>query len=101
MHAVFEANFVQQCRGARLAVLSVLVVPQRQHYVLEGVQTGQEVEVLKDKAELLTAKVGARPVAEFAGVHPIEHDLAPGGPEKQAEEVEGRGLAASAEPEHR
>src|SRR5256885_17086371 len=44
MHAVFEANFVQQCRGARLAVLSVLVVPQRQHHVLEGVQAGQEVE---------------------------------------------------------
>ena len=95
MHAILQADLVEQGGGASLAILAVLVVPKRQHDVLDGREAGEQVELLEDEAELLPAQVGAGAVAQLASVGAVEHHLAVGWTEQKAEQVERRRLATS------
>src|ERR1700736_644546 len=95
MHAVLEPDLLQQRRRSCLAVLAVLVVPQRQHHILDGVQAWQQVELLEDEPQFLAAKVGPGSNGELAAIYAVEDDLAAGGSEQQTKQIQRRRFAAA------
>src|SRR6266853_315635 len=77
-----------------LAVLAVFVVAERQHNVPDGIQAREQVELLEDEAELLSAQVGAGAIAQLAGVGAVEDHLPAGWPEQETEQIQRRRLTA-------
>src|SRR6266403_1250413 len=65
-----------------------------------GRQRGEQIETLEDEADFVAAQFGARGVAQFSEVIPVDQDLAPGGLRQAADYVQQRSLAAARRPHH-
>jgi hypothetical protein len=59
-----------------------------------GCQRGEQIEALKNEADFVAAQFGARGIAQFREVIPIDQHFASGGLRQAADHVEQRRLAA-------
>src|SRR5258708_2721284 len=66
-----------------------------------GRQGGEQIETLKDEADFVAAQFGARGVAQFGEIIPVDQNLAPGSLRQAADHIQQRRLAASRRPHHR
>src|SRR5699024_7485312 len=71
------------------------LIDEGQLHVLQGVQGGDEVVALKNKADCNVADAGELVVAHTAGQLPVERVTAPGGQVQTAQHVHQRGLAGA------
>ena len=53
-----------------------------------GRQRGEQIETLEDEADFVAAQFGARGVAQFGEVIPVDQDLAPGSLRQAADHVQ-------------
>ena len=83
----FAALLADLCRNA--------AVHHRQHHVFERIHARQQVEPLKDKAELLAAQVRQLVALQARDVHPIQDVRPTGRPVETAEHVHKRRLAGA------
>ena len=66
-----------------------------------GRQGGEQIEPLKDKADFVAAQFGARSVAQFGKVIPVDEHLAAGSLRQAANHIQQGRLAAARRPHHR
>src|SRR5215475_6365809 len=68
----------------------------RQEHIFKGGEIGDEVEGLKDKSNMLTAKVGLLPGGDADDINTINHDGARGGIVQSPQQIEERRFATPA-----
>src|SRR5579872_5663623 len=88
-------------RGPDPGAARGLVVQLGQQHVLQRGPVRQQVEGLEDEPDAAAAQRGPVPVAQPAGVHPVQQVAARGGGVEQPEQVQQRGLARARRTGHR
>lgn len=75
LYAIGKSDRVNGAQGAFAAFLAADVgVDHGQLDIFENIEPGQEVEGLKDEADLFVADAGEFIVARLADIHAVEHD---------------------------
>ncbi len=96
VHARFEADIGERFLGAGDAGgRGCAVIDQWQLDVVEGSGAGEQIEGLKDEADLLVADAGELVVVQLADQLAVEPVFALGRGVKAADEVHERGLAGA------
>jgi hypothetical protein len=96
VHALAEVDGLKDELGAGDALgLRGAVVDERQLDVVQSGGAGEQVEGLKDEADLLVADAGELVVVECGDVVPVEPVAALRGRVEAADEVHQRGLAGA------
>ena len=98
LQAAAQADAAQRLSGFPLVRKTVEVL--RQHNVFERREIGNQVELLKDKADFLSPKAGEFVGREAQYLLAIEHDAARRGSVEAAEDIEQRALARAGRAHH-
>ena len=102
MHPVAEANDAQ---GGLHALLPLIAAEtreqQRQLHVFKRRQHRDEIEGLKNKADVLIPPVGKLRLVELRHVHPLHETFAARGPVNARDDVQQSGFAGTRRPHQR
>ncbi len=102
LHAVGEADASERVRGLYPSILCPETrVDQRQLDIIERRGAGQQVEGLKDEADLLVSDAGELVVVEVGHPMAVEPVLPGGRAVEAADQIHQGGLARSRRPHHR